>query len=89
MVPNAGREDGTMVRTDDPMQEPTPLTAEEAAAAVRGGTASVADIARRLTPYFARAEPRQRALAYRRGLLSPAERKHSWPLAAVSGAATP
>jgi SRSO17 transposase len=47
------------------------------------------DIERRIAPYFARAEPRQRALAYLRGLLSPAERKHSWPLAEVSGAATP
>jgi SRSO17 transposase len=89
MVPNAGREDGTMVRTDDPIHEQTPLTADEAAAAVRGGTAYLADIERRLTPYFARAEPRQRALAYLRGLLSPAERKNSWQLAEVSGAATP
>jgi SRSO17 transposase len=49
----------------------------------------LADIERRLTPYFARAEPRQRALAYLRGLLSPAERKNSWQLAEISGAATP
>jgi SRSO17 transposase len=49
----------------------------------------VADIERRLAPYFARTEPRQRALAYLRGLLSPAERKNSWQLAEVSGAATP
>ena len=47
------------------------------------------DIERRLAPYFARAEPRQRALAYLQGLLSPAERKNSWQLAEVSGAATP
>lgn len=33
--------------------------------------------------------PRQRARASRRGLLSPAERQNSWPLAEVSGDATP
>jgi SRSO17 transposase len=47
------------------------------------------DIERRLAPYFERSEPRQRAMASRRGLLSPAARKNSWPLAAVSGDATP
>jgi len=47
------------------------------------------DIERRLAPYFERAEPRQRAMAYLRGLLSPAERKNSWQLAEVSGDATP
>jgi SRSO17 transposase len=49
----------------------------------------LADIERRLAPYFERAEPRQRALAYLRGLLSPAERKNSWQLAEVSGDAAP
>jgi SRSO17 transposase len=44
---------------------------------------------RRLVPYFARSESRQRVLAYLRGLLSPAGRKNSWQLAEVSGAATP
>jgi SRSO17 transposase len=47
------------------------------------------DIERRLAPYFERAEPRQGAMAYLRGLLSPAERKNSWQLAEVSGDATP
>jgi SRSO17 transposase len=49
----------------------------------------MADVERRLAPYFERAEPRRRALAYLRGLLSPAERKNSWQLAEVSGDATP
>ena len=40
---------------------------------------------RRLAPYFARSESRQRVMAYLRGLLSPAERKNSWQLAEVSG----
>jgi SRSO17 transposase len=66
-----------------------PAAADEAASTARGGAAYLADIERRLAPYFARAEPRQRALAYLRGLLSPAERKNSWQLAEVSGAATP
>jgi SRSO17 transposase len=49
----------------------------------------VNDIERRLAPYFERAEPRQRAMAYVLGLLSPAERKNSWQLADVSGDTTP
>src|SRR5918911_2101165 len=56
---------------------------------VPGGAAYLNDIERRLAPYFERAEPRQRAMAYLRGLLSPAERKNSWQLAEVSGDTTP
>jgi SRSO17 transposase len=63
--------------------------AEAAARTVRGGTAYLADIERRLASYFERAEPRRRAMAYLRGLLSPTERKNSWQLAEVSGDATP
>jgi SRSO17 transposase len=74
---------------DAPMAPQAPAATEEAARTVQGGAVYMADIARRLTPYFARAEPRQRALAYLQGLLSPAERKNSWQLAEVSGAATP
>ena len=66
-----------------------PAAADEAARTAQGGAAYMGDIERRLAPYFARAEPRQRALAYLQGLLSPAERKNSWQLAEVSGAATP
>jgi SRSO17 transposase len=57
--------------------------------AVQGGAAYLSDLERRLAPYFERSEPRQRAMAYLRGLLSPAERKNSWQLAEVSGDATP
>ena len=56
---------------------------------VQGGAAYLNDIERRLAPYFERSEPRQRALTYLRGLLSPAERKNSWQLAEMSGDATP
>src|SRR3954465_8773810 len=38
---------------------------------------------------FARAEPRRRALAYVRGLLSPLERKNGWQLAELAGEPTP
>jgi hypothetical protein len=57
--------------------------------AVLGGAVYLSDLERRLAPHFERAEPRQRAMAYVRGLLSPAERKHSWQLAEVSGDTTP
>lgn len=48
-----------------------------------------ADIERRIGPLFARSEARHRALSYLAGLLSPAERKNSWQLAEINGAANP
>ncbi len=48
-----------------------------------------ARIAPRIAPRFARAEPRRRALAYLKGLLSSAERKNGWQLAEEAGEATP
>src|SRR5215472_4764377 len=75
--------------TDAPTEVSTLPASDDAANTVRGGLAYLADIERRLARYFARAEPRQRAMAYLRGLLSPAERKNSWQLAEVSGEATP
>ena len=39
--------------------------------------------------WFRRPEPRRRALAYLRGLLSPVERKNGWQLAEQAGDATP
>jgi hypothetical protein len=65
---------------------PWALRVDQDVSVVAGGAASWAAIERRLRPSFERAEPRQRAMAYGRGLLSPAERKHSWQLAEVSGA---
>jgi SRSO17 transposase len=59
------------------------------ASVVPGGAASLDEIERRLAPYCARAEPRQRAMADRRGLLSPAERQTSGQWADVRGDATP
>jgi SRSO17 transposase len=43
----------------------------------------------RIASRFARAEPRRRALAYVRGLLSSVERKNGWQLAEEAGEATP
>src|SRR5687768_6279905 len=48
-----------------------------------------AEVERRLGAYFARSEARQQAMNYLRGLLSSAERKNSWQLAEVVGAANP
>ena len=73
-----------MMRQDSP-----PALAEQDLIVVQGGRAYLTDVERRLAPYFERSEPRQRAIAYLRGLLSPAERKNSWQLAEVSGDATP
>ena len=68
---------------------PLPTTADAMANTIEGGRADLGDIARRLAPYFARAESRQRALVYLRGLLSAAERKNSWQLAEICGEPTP
>jgi SRSO17 transposase len=43
----------------------------------------------RLARHFTRPEPRQRALAYLKGLLSPVERKNGWQLAEQAGDPTP
>jgi SRSO17 transposase len=43
----------------------------------------------RIARRFVRAEPRERALAYLRGLLSPVEHKNGWQLAEEAGEATP
>jgi SRSO17 transposase len=46
-------------------------------------------VATRIGTRLPRAEPRQRATAYLRGLLSPMERKHSWQLAEQAGEEPP
>ena len=74
-----------MQQSDAPTAPQPPSSADEAASTMRGGAAYVADIERRLAPYFARTEPRQRALAYLRGLLGSAERKNGWQLAEATG----
>jgi len=78
-----------MERSHDSIKRQLPAPADEAARMIQGGLAYIADVKHRLSPYVARAEPRQRALTYLLGLLSPIERKNSWQLAEVSGETTP
>ena len=47
------------------------------------------DLHERLTGLFRHPEPRQRSLAYLKGLLSTAERENGWQLAEWVGEATP
>jgi SRSO17 transposase len=46
-------------------------------------------LAERIAPRFSRVEPRQRAMAYLKGLLAPVERKNGWQLAEAAGDSTP
>src|SRR5918994_4729084 len=85
MIPSLSMQGGITMLTTEPAAPPL----DQDVPAVQGGAAYLTDIERRLAPYFARAEPRQRAMAYLRGLLSPAERKNSWQLAEMSGDPTP
>ena len=67
-------------------------TAEQAAAAlerVESWAEGLAAVHTRVAPRFARSEPRRRALAHLRGLLSPLERKNGWQLAELVGERTP
>ena len=56
---------------------------------LRTWAAELDAVAAPLAPRFERAEPRQRVVAYLTGLLSTAERKNGWQLAARAGEATP
>jgi SRSO17 transposase len=82
-------EDGTMRQSDDTSASSVAAPADATADDIAGGRAYMADVARRLGPYFARSQSRDRVLAYLRGLLSEAERKNSWQVAEVCGEPTP
>lgn len=56
---------------------------------IEGWAATLAQLHARIASRFERAEPRQQALLYLRGLLSPLERKTSWQLAELTGQLTP
>jgi SRSO17 transposase len=58
-------------------------------AGVRGWADELEAVGRRLARRFPRSEPRRRAIAYLRGLLSDAERKNGWQLAEQAGDETP
>jgi SRSO17 transposase len=57
--------------------------------AVTAWAAGLEALHARIAGRFFRPEPRRRALAYLRGLLSPVERKNGWQLAERAGEATP
>jgi SRSO17 transposase len=58
-------------------------------AEVAAWAAGLEEVHARVAPRFARSEPRERVLAYVRGLLAPVERKNSWTLAERAGEARP
>ena len=58
-------------------------------AEVAAWAAGLEEVHARIGPRFARSEPRERVLAYVRGLLAPVERKNSWTLAERAGEASP
>src|SRR5712692_10471719 len=70
-------------------QHPTPLGARTTPRQVCGWAQALTCLHARIAPRFARPEPRRRALAYLRGILSPTERKNSWQLAEHAREATP
>src|ERR687895_934610 len=65
------------------------MLAMTAIGTVEGWARDLEALAARIAPRFCRAEPRRRALAYLRGLLSPLERKNGWQLAEAAGDASP
>ena len=78
-----------MERIDDTSDLITMAAADAMASTIAGGQAYLADVARRLAPYFTRSQSRHRVMAYLRGLLSEAERKNSWQVAEICGESTP
>ncbi len=78
-----------MRQIDDTPASSLWIPTDATASTIAGGQAYLADLARRLAPYFARSQSRDRVLAYLRGLLSEAERKNSWQVAEVCGESTP
>lgn len=57
--------------------------------AIEGWAQGLDEVHARIARRFVRAEPRQRALSYLRGLLSPVERKNGWQLVEEAGEGTP
>jgi SRSO17 transposase len=65
------------------------VTDEVDVAEVEAWASGLAEVHARIAPRFARSEPRERVLAYVRGLLAPLEKKNSWTLAERAGEAVP
>lgn len=68
---------------------PIPFDAHAQLQAISDWKDQLVSIHQRLSPFFERAEPRQRLLAYLQGLLSGAERKNGWHLAEQAGDSRP
>src|ERR1700752_5170286 len=85
MIPSACPEGATIML----LKKSPPGLVDQDGAVIPGGAAYLSDIERCLAPSFERAEPQQRTMASRRGLLSPAERKNSWKLGDVSSDVIP
>jgi SRSO17 transposase len=66
-----------------------PTESEAAVDQAQQWASGLNEIAALLSQRFPRAEPRERALTYLRGLLSPVERKNGWQLAEEAGDETP
>jgi SRSO17 transposase len=65
------------------------VTGEVDVAEVEAWASGLAEVHARIAPRFARSEPRERVLAYVRGLLAPLEKKNSWTLAERAGETIP
>src|ERR687886_602368 len=65
------------------------MSAQPTATDVRTWADELGAVGERLARRFTRSEPRRRAVAYLRGLLSDAERKNGWQLAEKAGDAAP
>ena len=78
-----------MQQMDDTTERALLTPTDATASIIAGGQAYLADVARRLAPYFARSQSRHRVQAYLQGLLSEAEHKNSWQVAEVCGESTP
>src|ERR1051325_2491023 len=67
------------------------LSADQGAAVTQaqGWAGELQTLLESIGRHVPRSEPRQRAMAYLKGLLSPAERKNSWQLAEQAGDASP
>lgn len=65
------------------------MSGRPTAGQVRGWAGEVTAVGERIGRHFARSEPRRRAVAYVRALLSDTERKNGWQVAEHLGEATP
>jgi len=54
-----------------------------------GWAAGLEEVHERIASRFSRSEPRERVVAYLRGLLAPLERKNGWTLAEQAGESSP